>query len=105
MKKKVLFRGVLGFPLGIAIGYAITILISIGLGQGYYHPCTPELIDYIGSELNAVIVQAVLCGLLGVAFGASSAIWETGNWSIVKQTGVYFTITAIVMLPFAYIMF
>lgn len=105
MKKKVLLRGVFGFPLGIAIGYVITILISLKWGQGYYSPCVPELIDRMGSEINAVIVQTVLCGLLGVAFGASSVIWEIDSWSIVKQTGVYFAITSIVMLPFAYVMF
>lgn len=105
MKKKVLLRGVFGFPLGIAIGYVITILISLKWGQGYYSPCVPELIDCMGSEINAVIVQTVLCGLLGAAFGASSIIWEIDSWSIVKQTGVYFTITSIVMLPFAYVMF
>ena len=105
MKKKVLLRGIFGFPLGIAIGYVITILISLKWGQGYYSPCVPELIDRMGSEINAVIVQTVLCGLLGVAFGASSVIWEIDSWSIVKQTGVYFAITSIVMLPFAYVMF
>lgn len=105
MKKKVLLRGVLGFPLGISIGYVITILISIGEGQGGYSPCVPEFIDCMGSEIYAVIVQAALCGLLGVAFGSSSLIWEIDSWSIVKQTGVYFAITSIVMLPFAYIMF
>lgn len=105
MKKKVLLRGVFGFPLGIAIGYVITILISLKWGQGYYSPCVPELIDRMGSEIDAVIVQTVLCGLLGAAFGASSIIWEIDSWSIVKQTGVYFAITSIVMLPFAYVMF
>ena len=31
MKKRAFLRGLLGFPLGVAIGYAITILISAGL--------------------------------------------------------------------------
>ena len=30
MKKQVLLRGLQGFPLGIAIGYIITIIISLG---------------------------------------------------------------------------
>lgn len=29
MKKKIILRGALGFPLGIAIGYLITIIISL----------------------------------------------------------------------------
>lgn len=102
MKKKVLFRTVLGFPIGIAIGYVITILISLVWGQGYYSPCVPELIRIMGNEIHAVILQTVLCGLLGVAFAASSVIWEMENWSLVKQTGIYFLIISVVMMPVAY---
>jgi len=29
MKKKLIGRGVIGFPVGIAIGYVITVIISI----------------------------------------------------------------------------
>lgn len=105
MKKKILLRSVMGFPIGIAIGYLITIVISLGWAQGYYSPCVPELIDIMGNEINAVILQTVLWGLLGISFGASSLVWEIESWSIVKQTGVYFTVTAIVMIPFAYIMY
>lgn len=105
MKKKVFLRGLLGLPIGIAIGYAVTIFKSLGVGQGYYFPCAPELIELMGNEINAVIVQTVLCGLLGTAFGSSSVIWEIDSWSIVKQTGIYFAIVSVVMLPVAYFMF
>lgn len=33
---------------------------------------------------------------------ASSVIWEMDSWSIVKQTGIYFSIISVVMLPIAY---
>lgn len=105
MIKKVFLRGLLGFPIGIAIGYAVTIFKSLGTGQGYYFPCVPELIELMGNEINAVIVQTVLCGLLGAAFGSGSVIWEIDSWSIVKQTGIYFAIVSVVMLPIAYFMF
>ena len=36
MKKKLLLRGALGFPIGIAIGYVITICISLMWAGGYY---------------------------------------------------------------------
>jgi len=101
MKKQAVLRGLLGFPLGIALGYIITIFISIGLGQGCYSPCVPSLIDTMGNEINAVILQTILCGILGSSFAAGSVIWET-DWSIAKQAGIYFTITSIVMMPIAY---
>ncbi len=102
MKKKVVLRGLLGFPLGIAIGYIITILASLVWSKGFYSPCVPGLIEQMGNEINAVILQATLSGLLGSAFAASSVIWEIEDWSIAKQTGIYFAITALVMMPVAY---
>lgn len=76
MKKKIIMRSLLGFPLGIAMGYLITILISLCWANGYYSPCAPELISVMGNEINAVILQTVLCGILGTGFAASSVIWE-----------------------------
>lgn len=102
MKKKVIFRGLLGFPLGVFLGYAITILISLVKADGYYSPCVPNLIDEIGSEIGAIVFQAVMSGILGASFGAASAIWENDKWSIAKQTGIYFAIVSITMLPIAY---
>lgn len=102
MKKKIILRGILGFPIGIAIGYLITICISLIWAKGYYVPCVPELISEVESEINAVVLQAALCGLLGTGFAASSAIWETESWSITKQTGVYFAVTSLIMMPIAY---
>lgn len=102
MKKKVFQRGLLGFPLGVFIGYIITILISLFAADGYYSPCVPALVDQFSSEISAVVFQTVLCGLLGVSFGAASVIWEKDNWSILKQTGIYFLVVSITMLPIAY---
>jgi len=103
MKKKLLLRGALGFPIGIAIGYVITICISLVWAGGYYSPCVPELAEALGSEIGAVALQALLCGLLGVGFAASSVIWEMESWSLVRQTGVYFFIISLIMLPIAYV--
>lgn len=103
MKKKIILRGILGIPIGITIGYLITIFISLGLANGYYSPCVPELISIMGSEIRAVIVQSVFSGILGAGFAASSVIWEIDHWSLVKQTGIYFAIASLLMLPIAYL--
>lgn len=105
MKKKIILRGALGFPLGIAVGYVITICISLVWADGYYSPCVPELIESMGNEIRAVVLQALLCGLLGAGFGACSVIWELDHWSIVKQTGIYFLIVSAVMMPIAYLLY
>ena len=102
MKKKIIIRSLLGFPIGIALGYLITILGSLAWANGYYSPCVPELISAMGNEINAVILQTLLSGIIGTGFAASSVIWEIDNWSIVKQTGIYFSIISVIMLPIAY---
>lgn len=102
MKKQVILRGLLGFPLGIALGYLITVVVSLLYGGGYYSPCVPALVESMGSEIGAVVLQTALCGLLGTVFAAGSVIWEMESWSIAKQTGLYFLLTALAMLPIAY---
>lgn len=102
MKKKVFLRGLIGFPLGIAIGHIISVLGSLFWANGTFEPCVPSLIASVGNEINAVILQTLLCGVIGASFAASSVVWEFENWSIVKQTGFYFLINAVFMLPTAY---
>ena len=104
MKKKALIRGLLGFPEGIAIGMGITILMSLAIGDGLYHPCVPDFASAAGSEIAAVIIQALLCGLLGSRYGAASVIWDVDGWSIAKQSGVFFAIAAAAMMSIGYIL-
>ena len=73
MKKNVLLRGLFGIPTGIAIGYVITVMMSAFWGDGSYYPCVPAFVDAMGSEIRAVVVQTVLCGLVGMAGGTVSA--------------------------------
>ncbi|MDR3085861.1 MAG: DUF3021 domain-containing protein [Christensenellaceae bacterium] len=104
--KKTLLRALLGFPLGLAIGYSITILVSLSLASrsgGEYLPCAPALAQELGGELNAVLAQAALCGLLGAAFAAASRIWDVERFSLAKQSGLYFLAASAAMLPVAYL--
>ncbi len=103
MKKKILLRSLLGFPMGVALGYGITILISCMFAGGEYAPCMPELTAVMGSEIKAVVLQALLCGILGGGFAAASVIWEMEDWPLVKQTGIYFGVVSILMMPIAYV--
>lgn len=103
MKKQIIKRGLFGFPVGIAIGFVITIIISACAGDGNFYPATPGLINTMGNELNAVILQTALCGIMGTGFAMASVIWELDSWSLAKQSGIYFLIASILILPIAYI--
>lgn len=103
MKKKIILRSLLGFPLGVALGYIITIIISLIFADGNYYPCVPELAVAMRNEINAVLFQTFLCGILGSGFGGASVIWKIENWGLVKQTGIYFFIVSIIMMPIAFV--
>ena len=105
MKKNMIKRAMQGIPIGIAIGYVISIVTSVIWGEGYYSPCVPELRDAAGGEIQAVVLQAALCGLLGAVFGAASVLWDVEEWSIAKQTGIYFVVVCAAMMPTAYLLY
>ncbi len=102
MKKKLVMRGLLGIPLGIAICFVVTVLISLWIGDGTFYPVTEYLLETAGSELNAVVLQTVLSCLLGAGMGMASVIWEMESWSLAKQTGTYLAVICVVYFPVAY---
>ena len=101
--KKLLLRILIGILGGITISYLITIGISIVLGNGEYYPCVPSLIERFGNELHAVIIQTILSAVLGAGFAGASVIWEKDDWSLLKQTGIYFAIVTVLMMSIAYV--
>ena len=103
MKKELVSRIVGGLLGGIVICYLITIGISISLGDGNFYPCVPSLVKRFGNEITAVIVQTILSAVLGAGFAGSSLIWEKDDWSILKQTSIYFAIVTVLMMTVAYV--
>ncbi len=88
---------------GVVISHFVTIGISLVIGDGSYYSCVPSLIERFGSEVTAVIIQTVLSAILGAGFAGSSLIWEKDEWSLLKQTSIYFGIVSVLMMTVAYI--
>ena len=103
MKKEFARRVFVGLLGGIVISYLITIGISIAIGDGSYYPCVPSLIERFGNEVTAIIMQTALSAVLGAGFAGSSIIWEMDEWSLLKQTSIYFGIISVLMMTIAYI--
>ena len=103
MKKEFARRVFVGLLGGIVISYLITIGISIAIGDGSYYPCVPNLVERFGNEVTAIIIQTVLSAVLGAGFAGSSIIWEMDEWSLLKQTSIYFGIVSVLMMTIAYI--
>jgi len=102
MWKKVLARAGVGFPLGVFLGYSITVMISWIDGGGAYRAVAPQLAAEMGSEMNAVLLQYLLSGVLGAATAAGSLAWEMEKWSITRMTAVHFLVLSLSMLPIAW---
>ena len=102
MLKQAVKRGLLGIPLGIGISFVITVIISVAVGDGLYHPVAQTLADQFDNQINAVVFQMVLSGLLGAGSYAASVIWDIEKWGLAKQTGLYFIALSAIMLPVAY---
>lgn len=103
MKKKVLLRALLGAPLGLALSCLITILISFMVGDGTYYPVVPSLSEFCGSELKAVLLQALCSLLYGAAWAGASVIWET-DWSLLAQTLLHLLICSCATFPIAWLL-
>lgn len=101
--KKALLRGIYGAPLGVFIGYTITILIAlVNPNGGEYNPVVPQLAEQLNSEIAAVVMQYVLLAIMGFGYAVSSAVYEVEPWGIAKQTIIHFLIITISTFPVAY---
>ena len=96
-------RAMAGVPVGLAISMVITIIISLAAGTGKYYPVVPELTADLGSEMNAVLIQALCSMLYGAAFAGSSVIWDS-DWSLTRMTVVHLLICSAATFPIAYLM-
>jgi hypothetical protein len=63
----------------------------------------PGLTERFGNEVTAVVIQTVLSAILGAGFAGCSLIWEKDEWSLLKQTGIYFSIASVLMMTVAYV--
>lgn len=103
MWKKIAARAVLGFPIGVFVGYTVTVIISAVVGHGVYYPVVPGLEAFTGGEMSAVWLQFLMSGLLGAIYGAASLIWGVEKWSHMRKSAIHFVISTVAMFPVAYL--
>lgn len=96
--KTICQRSILGIPIGIAIGYILTIVYSLPYGNGQYYPVSPGLLAWSGRPICGVLIQLGLFILIGAISAGASVIWEIGNWSLLRQSATYFAILAFTLI-------
>ena len=81
MKKQILLRSAIGFPVGVCVCNLILLIIAFFLGT--YAPCSPACTALFGSERTGVAVQFLLSGLeLFMPAVPSSGKWKHGTCSV-----------------------
>ena len=95
MWKKALARGAVSYCVSTTIG-VLTALVT--LLNGAETVCVPTFVERMGSESAALLLQPLLIGLIGFAFGAGSALFQIERWSLLKQGAAHFSITATVWI-------
>ena len=76
MFKSIAKACLIGALAGIAADYLAALFASYMLHLGYFMPCLASLPEQVGGELNAVLLQLLVCVLLGAASGTALMMWH-----------------------------
>ena len=89
--KDILKRGLWGFVTGMAIGNILMIILGyLDSGTTMFFP--PDLAVKTGSALNAIALQTLLSGVLGMVGMSSSVIYSVEKCPLAAATAVHFVI-------------
>lgn len=94
LKSRAVVLASFGFAFGMLLGVIITsITATLSMADGKVYLCAPEFTRFIGNELIAFLIQAVLSGIYGAVGMGVSVVYRIENWSLVKATMVHFFAT------------
>ena len=99
MMKRLLCRFYHGFSVTMIVILAVHFIVAAKAG----HAVTPGFAARFSCETEAVLVQLVLVGVIGMAFAGAATLFEIERWSYLKQGIVHFLVTAAVWMPIAWI--
>ena len=104
MWKKCLWRGAISFTTCVTVNVLILMAKTMSTvrmtGDKQTLPdLVPEYAAHFENPFMALMVQTLLCGLIGFAFGAGSVIMDIARWSMIRQAVVHFVLTACVWVP------
>ena len=102
LRDKVIVKASLGFGMSIIIGIIITAVTSTDYAGGKLTLCSAEFNAFIGDELLAFLIQAILLGLYGALAMGGSVVYEIEQWSIVKVTLIHFCTVMISFFALAF---
>jgi hypothetical protein len=99
MLKNALVRGIHSFMYATAINVVIALIMIAIVNKPDFLPLVPDYAARFESGITAFLLQTVLIGMTSAAFGAGSVILEIERWSLLKQSIIYFILTAAIWVP------
>lgn len=92
---KMLKRAGLGFILGIAIGNIIACLFGS-------HVVAPALIEKIGSEQGAFLLQTLLSGVYGTVCFVGIGFYDIERWPLLASAVTHWALILLSYIPVAF---
>lgn len=93
-RRSFLRRFLIGVPLGMISCLIITVLTSTGnANDGHIHLVTGILLDRVGNETTALIIQEIVTGLYGGIVMGATVAYDMEQWSILRCTLTHFVTT------------
>ncbi len=103
LAKTVILRMFFGFAVTVTVTEIVmlinTLIVIQVTGNTQAVPLVPDYAARFPSDYVALIVQALLCGLIGMSFSGCSVLFELEKWSMVKAAVLHFVLTAAVWVP------
>ncbi|WP_407884696.1 DUF3021 domain-containing protein [Furfurilactobacillus curtus] len=99
--RKIIAAILCGIPIGITVGFIISLFFSVIYRSQSYLPSTPTFIAQFSSPLIATIVSSVLWALIGIVFSLTNLLFQVDSWSITRQTVGHFVLSYLGFTPLA----
>lgn len=102
MWRKSLARGAYSYCICVTVAVFVSMITGLCGAQSV---CMPEFVERVGSDVTAAFLQPLLIGLIGLAFGAGSVLFEIEHWSFLKQGAAHLAVTVAVWIAVELICF
>lgn len=97
--KSTITKALQSFCYAVTINVLIGVVLMLVFKNDNFVPVVPDFAERFPSPTLAFGVQCLLIGLTSAAFAAGSGVMEIASWSLVKQSIIYFVVTAAVWIP------
>ena len=98
MLKKTLIRSVIGFLIGVVVGYTISFLTGLN-NPDVFITVPPRLLALIGSVPISQVLQGVFSGLYGAICFGTMTFYQIERWPLALATGMHCAVIVLLYIP------